>query len=112
MMRPRLSLFSASVLTVVLTYLFIQVVIPYASMWIADRPAPVTVPAALTVIYMLLVFIGLYIYITISEENVREFLRPIQEFLRGGETGVRAVLRLGLLGLVPLLVGWVTYDRL
>lgn len=111
-MRPRLSLFSASVLTVVLAYLFIQVVIPYASMWIADRPSPVTVPAALTVIYMLLVFIGLYIYITISEENVREFLQPILEFLRGGETGVRAGLRLGLLALVPLLVGWITYDRL
>ena len=111
-MRRRLSLFSGSVLTVVLVYLFIRVGIPYASMWIADRPSPVAVPAALTMIYMLLVFIGLYIYITISEENVREFLRPIQEFLRGRQTGSRAILRLGLLGLVPLLVGWVTYDRL
>lgn len=111
-MRSRFSLFSASVLTVVVAYLFISVVIPYGSMWITDRPAPVVVPTALTAIYMLLVFIGLYIYITISDENVREFLRPIQEFLQGGETGVRVVFRLGLLALIPLLVGWVTYDRL
>lgn len=111
-MRRRLSLFSASVLTVVVAYLFISVAIPYGSMWITNRPSPVKVPTALTVIYMLLVFIGLYIYITISEENIREFLRPIQEFLRGGQTGTKAALRLGLLGLAPLLVGWVTYDRL
>ena len=111
-MRRRVSLFSTSALTLVIVYLIIKFVIPYVSMWITDRPAPVAVPTALTATYMLLVFIGLYIYITISEENIREFLRPIQEFLRGGQTGTKAALRLGLLGLVPLLVGWVTYDRL
>lgn len=111
-MRRRFSLFSASVLTLVIVYLFIEVVIPYASMWIADRPSPVTVPSALTVIYMLLAFIGLFIYITISEQNLREFLRPIREFLRGGQTGIKGMVRLALLGLTPLLVGWVTYDRM
>lgn len=111
-MRRRLSLFSTSVLTLVIIYLIIKFVIPYVSMWITNRPSPIMVPTALTVIYMLLACVGLYIYITISEENIREFLRPIQEFLRGGQTGTKAALRLGLLGLVPLLVGWVTYDRL
>lgn len=111
-MRRRLSLFSTSVLIVLVAYGFIRVVIPYVSMWITDHPAPLPVPTALTVIYILLVLIGLYIYITISEENVRDFLHPIQVFLRGGQTGVQAVLRMALLALIPLLVGWVTYDQL
>lgn len=110
-MKRRISLFWYAVITLFIVYLITRFAIPYISMSITNRPYPLTVPAALVLIYFLVTSIGLFIYITTSEENIREFLKPIQDFLRGGQTGAMAKVRLVMLGLIPLLVGGFTYQQ-
>ena len=111
-MKRRISLFWYAVITLIIVYLIIKFVIPYVSMFITGRPYPLIVPAALSVVYFLLAIIGLAIFITTSEENIREFVRPIEDFLRGGQTGAMAKVRLVVLGLIPLLVGGFAYQRM
>ena len=111
MTKRRLSLFWYAVITLAIVYVIVKVVIPRVSMWIIHWPEPLIVPSALTVIYMLLAITGLTIYITMSEENMKEFLAPIRSFLRG-DGGVPGPVRLVVLALIPLLVGWITYQRL
>ena len=111
-MKRRISLFWYAVITLIIVYLIIKFVIPYASMFITGRPYPLIVPATLSVVYFLLAIIGLAIFITTSEENIREFVRPIEDFLRGGQTGAMAKVRLVVLGLIPLLVGGFAYQRM
>lgn len=111
MTKRRLSLFWYAVITMVIVYIIVKVVIPRISMWIIHWPEPLIVPSALTVIYLLLALIGLATYITMSEENMGEFIAPIRAFLRG-DGGVPGPVRLVVLALVPLLVGWLTFDRL
>ncbi|MEW6325497.1 MAG: cytochrome c [Nitrospirota bacterium] len=110
-MKRRISLFWYAVITMVIVYLIVKFAIPIVSMWITGRPYPLIVPTTLTVIYMLLAIIGLAAYITMSEENMREFLDPIARFLRGGQAGPAGLARLLVLGLIPVLVGWVAFDR-
>lgn len=111
MVKRRISLFWSAVITLVAVYLVVKFVIPVVSMWITGWPYPLIVPTTLTVIYMLLAAIGLTIYITMSEENMREFSDPIRRFLRGGKTGAMAIARLLTLAAIPLLAGWVAFDR-
>lgn len=110
-MKRRISLFWYAVITLAIVYTIVKLVIPYVSMWIVHRPYPLGVPTALTVIYMLLTMIGLAIYISMSEENMREFLAPIQNFLRGGQPGIKGRARLIALVLIPGLAGWLAFDR-
>lgn len=111
MIKRRISLFWHSVITLVIVYLIIRFVIPYVSMWITDRPYPLTVPTALSIIYLLLAMIGLFVYITTSEENIQEFLQPIVNFLRGGQGGASGMIRLVVMGMIPILIGGFTYQR-
>lgn len=110
-MKRRLSLFWYAVITLMIVYAIIKLVIPVVSMWITHRPYPLIVPTTLTVIYMLLAVTGLGIYITMTEENMQEFLRPIRRFLRGEAAGAAAMARPVVLVLIPLLSGYVAYQR-
>lgn len=110
-MKRRISLFWYAVITLAIVYAIVKLVIPRVSMWIVHWPSPLIVPSALTVIYMLLAMTGLAIYITMSEENIEEFLKPIRTFLRGGQTGLKGRARLMALVLIPGLAGWVAFDR-
>lgn len=112
MVKRRISLFWYAVITMIIVYIIVAFVIPTVSMWITGRPYPLLVPMALKVIYLALAAIGLTIYITMSEENIREFVDPMQRFLRGGQTGPMALARLLTLAAIPLLVGWVTFGRM
>jgi mono/diheme cytochrome c family protein len=109
--KRRLSLFWYAVITLAIVYVIVKVVIPRVSMWIIHWPSPLIVPSALAVIYMLMAITGLAIYITMSEENIEEFLTPIKNFLRG-DGGVPGPVRVVVLALIPLMVGWITYQRL
>lgn len=110
-MKRRISLFWHAVITLAVIYLIIRFVIPYVSMWITARPYPLTVPAALSIIYMALAIVGLFIFITTSEENIQEFLQPIVSVLRGGQSGAMSKVRWVVLALIPLAVGGFTYQR-
>jgi mono/diheme cytochrome c family protein len=110
-MKRRISLFWYAVITLVIVYLIIKFAIPYISMVITGRPYPLIVPTTLSVIYFFLAIVGLSIYITTSDENIREFLQPIEVFLRGEQKGLLSVVRWGVLGLVPVLIGGFTYQQ-
>lgn len=109
-MKRRISLFWHAVITLIIVYLMVRFVIPYVSMVITGRPYPLIVPAALSIIYLALATIGLFIYITTSEENIREFLHPIVSFLRGGQGGAFDVIRWVVLALIPVALGGFTYK--
>ena len=110
-MKRKVSLFWYAVITLAIVYAIVKLVIPRVSMWITHWPYPLGVPTTLTVIYMLLAVVGLAIYISMSEENMREFLTPIRNFLRGGQPGFRGRARLIVLVLIPCLAGWIVYQR-
>ena len=99
------------VITVLIgVYLLIRFVIPYGSMWILGGSHPLFVPTTLMFMYFMVAFISLAIHITMSPKNTQAFLDPIRVFLKGEQTGIRKIIRILVLGSLPLLVGWETYS--
>src|SRR5947208_10676749 len=89
------------VVLVVGLYLFLKFILPLFT-------APL--PANLIFLYLTLAVAGIVIFATISGESTEEFFGPIVRFLSGeGQTGSRKIVRLLVLVLFPLLVGWQTY---
>lgn len=109
--RKRIPLFWSTVATILFFYILVKFGIPYISMMILKREAPVPTPTAIMVIYMTLVLVGTFLYITTHEEKMQEFSRPVINFLKGGGNGLQRGARLLLLGIFPLLVGWVFYSE-
>jgi mono/diheme cytochrome c family protein len=110
-MKRRLSLFWHSVITLAIVMVIIKLVIPNVSMWITGKPYPLPVPSTLTLMYVLVTLIGLSIFISTSDQNIRSFLDPIVRFLRGGQGGLFPIVRMGVLVIIPLGMGWLTYER-
>jgi mono/diheme cytochrome c family protein len=110
-MKRRISLFWHSVITLAVIFFIIKLIIPYVSMWITGKPYPLPVPGVLTMMYLLVTAIGLFVFITISDESIGEFIQPITNFLKGGQGGLFAIVRLAVLVLIPLGVGWITYQQ-
>lgn len=83
-------------------YVFLKFVMPLFT-------APL--PASLIFLYLMLTFTGIMIIGTVSAGSMEAFLGPVFRFLAGeGQVGVLQGLRMGLLVLFPLLVGWQTYN--
>ena len=69
-------------------------------------------PASLIFLYLMLAFSGIMIIGTVSAGSMEMFLGPVFRFLAGeGQGGALQGLRMGLLVLFPLLVGWQTYTN-
>lgn len=111
-MKRRIPLFWSTMLSILLVYLFLKFGLAYLSMIITGLDRPLPVPRIIMLMFMILVFIGAFVYIAISEENIQEFLRPIVEFLKGWQGGFQKALRLVILVILPLLGGWSVYGRL
>lgn len=109
---PRLSLFWGVCLTFLVVYLLLHYAVPYVSMRITGKPYPLPVPSALMAIYLILLLVGLGVYVTISEQQLREFLSPPMALLRGGQTGLSRAVRPVVLVTFPLLVGGVVYVQM
>ena len=89
------------VILIVGLYLFLKFILPLFT-------APL--PANLIFLYLTLAVAGIVIFATISGESTEEFFGPIVRFLSGeGQTGRVKIVRLLVLVLFPLLVGWQTY---
>jgi mono/diheme cytochrome c family protein len=65
------------------------------------------VPGTLMFIFMVLTVVALFLFVTFSDENLEEFLRPIRRFLRA-EFG--KIPRAVVLAAVPLLAAWQVYE--
>lgn len=110
-MKRRISLFWYSVITIGIVLFIIKLIIPNVSMWITGKPQPLPVPATLAMMYLLVTCLGLFVFITTSEAYIKEFMQPIINFLRGGQTGILGMARLVALILIPLGVGAITYTQ-
>ncbi len=115
-MTRRLSLFWMVILTVIGVNLLLRLGVPYLSMLIAHRDAPLPVPGALMVIYQALTFIGVLVYLAADERRLQAFWQPIRSFIRGPQA-IRTPLdraigyaRWAVLGALPLLAGWAVYS--
>ncbi len=94
-----------SIFTKALTILlFIYVLIKWGIL-LAGPP----LPSSLIEIYMALAIIAILFYITLSDQRIGEFLRPVRATFAEEK---RKVLRVGILILFPLLLGYSAYSKL
>lgn len=100
-------MFWSMVLTIGITYFLIILGIPAISRWVTDLALPLPVPGTLVLIYMALVLVASFIYVTFDDRKLDEFLRPITTLLKGGYGGRT---RLIVLVVLPILAGWRIYD--
>jgi mono/diheme cytochrome c family protein len=98
--------FWQAILLLVLAYLLFEFGIAYVPALFGIRSAPV--PDSVLLQYMITVLVGILIYVSDNEERWRKFKEPIVAALVAPE---KRRLRIALLVVVPLLAGWLTYDR-
>jgi mono/diheme cytochrome c family protein len=97
--------FWQAVLVLLLSYVAIKWGIAYVPPLVGVASAPV--PSSVVIQYMLTVLVGILVWVSDNEVRWREFKRPIRETLVLPE---RRILRAALLVVLPLLVGFVTWD--
>jgi len=105
--RPRVGIFWSTVISIVVIYLLISLGIPAISRWVTGLELPLPVPGTLKIIFMALVLVATFIYVTSDDRELDEFLRPIVNLLKGGY-GSRT--KLVVLIVLPLLLGWSAYS--
>lgn len=115
-MRRRLPLFWGVVLALGVVWLLLELALPWIGMWLTGRDRPLPVPGVVRVIYLALAVVGAAVYVTISDESIAEFLRPLIAGLRGADpesprAGRLRALRLAVLVFVPLAAGGFVYAR-
>lgn len=115
-MRRRLPLFWSVLIALVAIWLFLELAFPWLAMWLTGRDRPLPVPDVVRLIYLILALVGAAVYVTISDESIAEFLRPLIAGLRGPDpesprAGRLGALRFAVLVFVPLAAGGFVYAR-
>ncbi|MFQ5851232.1 MAG: c-type cytochrome [Candidatus Binatia bacterium] len=116
MRRFKLPLFWSTLISLIVTYLLLAYGAPYLTMWVLGSTQWVPVPGTAMVMFMVLAVVGALVYVTMSEQNLTEFVRPILTFLRGDQDEKWPAwmngMRLGALVLFPVLVGGLVYAQI
>ncbi len=107
MRKFKIGRFWSVVITLLVVYALIKWAVPAISREITSLPFPMPVPGTLMFIFMVLTVVALFLFVTFSDENLEEFLRPIRRFLRA-EFG--KIPRAVVLAIVPLLAAWQVYE--
>ncbi len=112
----KVSLFWWTVLSLIVTYLLLKFGLSYLSMLIAGKEHPLPIPATAMIMFLILAFMAAAVYVTYSEENVRDFITPVVAFLRGPEASTpyfkfKKAVRGVVLAVIPLLVAGLVYDQ-
>ncbi len=107
MSKLKIGRFWSVVVTFLVAYALIKWGVPAVSREITALPFPMPVPGTLMFIFMVLTVVALFLFVTFSDENLEEFLRPIRRFLRA-EFG--KIPRAVVLMVVPLLAAWQVYE--
>ncbi len=94
--------------TSIFTKALILLLIVYISVKWAILLVGPPLPSSLIQIYMALAVIALLFYITLSNERIREFMRPIKATF---EKDNKKVLRVIILTVFPLLVGYSAHSK-
>ena len=113
--RFRLSLFWSTVISLIVTYFFLEYGVPFATVLITATKQWMPVPRTAMVMFMILAVIGAMVYISISDEKIEEFRGPLLNFLRGDQDGrwsawVRWT-RITALVAFPVLLGALVYFQ-
>jgi mono/diheme cytochrome c family protein len=95
-------------LALVLAIIFFQFGIPLISRLVIGRAAPVP-SHLLWAIYMPLVILGLFLYVSANENAWEEFKAPFNTLILEREKRSVIAVRTLLLILLPLLAGWIAY---
>ncbi len=103
--KKKFPLLLGCVITFIVVYVAFKFVSPVASAKIVGKDRPLPLPGSLMMIYMILTTVALAIFVTTSQSKINEFKRPLVNFLKGG-----GFLRLGVLIVMPLLVGGLAYQ--
>lgn len=89
---------------------FWQAIIVLVVAWLVMQFAfPPFLPRSLALTYLFIVTIGLVLYFSSEDRLWEEFKLPFKNTLRNDD---RALLRAAYLVVVPLLLGWISYDAL
>ncbi len=107
MAKLRINRFWSVLLSLIIIYAIVKWLIPAVSRWMTDLPFPLTVPAELIKIYMILAVVAMILLVTFSQRNLDDFMRPVLKFLRA-EYGW--IPRLVVLTLISLAIGYIAYD--
>jgi mono/diheme cytochrome c family protein len=95
----KISIFTKAVILLLMVYILIK--------WAILLVGP-PLPNSLIVIYMALAIISILFYITLSNERIGEFLRPIKDTF---EQDNKKILRVTILIVFPLLVGYFAHSK-
>ncbi|MDQ4079803.1 MAG: cytochrome c [Gemmatimonadota bacterium] len=98
--------FWQAILLLILAYLLFKFGIAFLPPLLGMTSAPV--PSSVVVQYMLIALVGVLIHVSSDETRWRRFKEPIHGAMVDAD---KRWVRLAVLILVPLLVGWVTYDQ-
>lgn len=104
-------MFRWTVIALAAVYAGLRFVVPWVSVWIGASPLPAPVPAFAIGIYMLCAVVGALVYVSSDEQRWHAFLAPLVR-LFVLEPGPGRRLRLLVLGLVPLVSGWVVWQEI
>lgn len=116
MTRRRVPLFWSTVIALAVVWLLLEYGLPLLAMWVAGRERPLPLPAAARLIYLGLALAGALVYVTLTDDSIREFLRPIVTFLHGPDpTAPKARLigaaRLTVLVALPFVAAGFVYAQ-
>jgi mono/diheme cytochrome c family protein len=98
--------FWQSVIVMVVAWLLIQFGIAYIPPLVGAHSAPV--PSSVVFQYLLTVLVGILLYVSADETRWREFKQPMHALMVQSD---KRILRLALLVLIPVLIGWLTFQR-
>jgi len=93
-------------IVIVVSYVAFEWVIGYVLPVIGVASAPV--PASVILQYMLTVLVGIVLYMSADEARWKSFKKPIHETMVAGN---RKTLRGILMVALPVLIGWLAYER-
>lgn len=96
--------------TLAATYLVLRFAVPWLSVWLGLSLLPAPVPVFAMTVYMLCAVVGSLVYVSSDEQRWRSFLAPVTR-LFVLEPGSGRRLRLAVLALIPLVAGWITWQR-
>jgi mono/diheme cytochrome c family protein len=110
-------MFWTAVVALIITYIVLRFGIAHVSAWITGAQNPQPVPQALLAMYILLALAALAVQVATSDQSLRDFVDPLAELIRGrpsptpGGDRLFQVGRVAILLAVPLVAGWMTFQR-
>jgi mono/diheme cytochrome c family protein len=99
-----------TVVVLAASYLGLRFGLPWVSVWLGLSPLPAPIPAFAMGIYLLCAVFGALVYVSSDERRWRAFRTPVVRLLVL-HPGPGRRTRLLVLGLAPLAIGWMVWQR-